>query len=362
MTDINKPQEGALDAAGAADEFVDEALQAQIRAAFDAVEPSEEAAARMRVNLLARELHTKNASSDLFKMPVPAAREAETVTKTYASPAIEAQESSASETDTGEGASETQEAKPKAKRPISPWKIVVPAAAVLAIVGIVIAVGPLAGILNPPAQEAAKDAQASSAVDAAYESVSEDALLDSTAVSSSASSSASSAANSASASSSSESSAAQAEASSAAAAGASSSSAQAEEAAQAQEEAASASSANEAGDASKATEAEEAADADAAEPEDAGSAEETQETEEENHARDYPDIKVFIDQEYRLVIDSRTPVAVELRGDYIADATAYNEGETASMSCTIFARTDTDETSLISYLGEEKYYPAHVVD
>ena len=351
MTDNKQPQGSDF---GAVDEFADESLQALVKAAFDALEPSEDAIARMRESLVAREAHTENASSDLFKMPVPAAREPFVPEKPKP-----AEEGTATAADNAEPAAETDAVKPKAKRVISPWKIIVPAAAALAAVGIIVAVGPLAGILNPPVQEAAKDAQATSAQPASEaSSESEEAMLDSAASSSSGASSAdaaksadaAAASSSSAASTSSDGSSAPTEEANAAASGSSSGAAQEEEAANAKEDAApeSASATNEA------AAAEESAESDA--PENA------QDAEEENHAEAYPDIRVFIDQEYRLTIDSRTPVAVELRGDYIADATAYNADETASMSCVIYARTDSDDTYLISYLGEEKYYPAHVLD
>ncbi len=301
--------------------FFDDELEAKVHAAFDEVEPSPEAADRMLQNLLTREAELGFFSEGPSVQPAP-------------------------------------------KRRIRPWQIAVPAAAAVLVLAAVLVAGPVLGLLpfGAPAAHNAEISSVSSAEEAeksaemAAES-SSSAAQDSSMNNASSSSGASSQGVSS--------------ASGAAAASASSSASisSAEDAAGASDSISSAAESAEFSatqDDAEAVEGAEPAAADEAATEDTA-AEETDQADEteppENYAEDYPDIVVVIDGvEYQLKIDSTTAAKANEVGEFAYDATAYDEEQTASISCAIYeSASESSDTYYISYLDEDTYYPALVV-
>lgn len=301
--------------------FFDDELEAKVHAAFDEVEPSPEAADRMLQNLLTREAELGFFSAGPTEQPAP-------------------------------------------KRRVSPWHIAVPAAAAVLVLAAVIVAGPVLGLLpfGAPAAQSAAPASASATDEAAKSA-------DMAATSSTMAAETNSMNNTNS------SSRENAQAGSSYSAGNISASVSSDMAVSSAENAAGAdSSLSSAAESSESTddsvEAEALGEAGSAAAEEASSPEEPEETEQtdeaeqtENYAKGYPDIVVVIDGvEYRLKIDSTTAAAADKVGNFAYDATAYDEGQTASMSCAIYEPAlESSDTYYISYLGEDAYYPALVV-
>lgn len=118
-------------------EFFDDELEAQVKAAFDGIAPSDDAQERMLANLLAYEAQVQGLTA---RGDVPSeSGEAEVSAK--AEVALEPEAEAIETKDATESVAKIVEM-PKTKRRVRPWHVLVPVAAVLAVVGVVVALSP----------------------------------------------------------------------------------------------------------------------------------------------------------------------------------------------------------------------------
>ena len=391
-------------------EFADEFLEAWLKGAFDPVEPSAEAQARMLDALLASEKKSQAAATLAAAAPAatlavaasaaeaaPVAPAAEATSAATApltneqrianavalaeaavrgtsvqepTEALAANEGASGPAAEGEAASDAAQivadarsSAPKAKRKIRPWQVAVPAAAAAALVAVVVLVGPLlVGSPAPdaPVESAADGAGMSSSMPSSnlYAGIADEEDLATTAAPEST---------------------AEQDVAVVGEAGDDDllssdmpSSVPVEELSSAAEDDAAAPDAAAEAEPAESEEAEER-ESEASEEESAEGAESTESDESSeggdageesanaSYPSDYPTIVVIIGDEYRLTIDSTTPASPDNLGNFVAEATAYNSDETASITCEIYESLDNEEVYLISYLGENVYYPSHVI-
>ena len=308
-------------------EFFDNELEAKLQAAFAEVEPSDEAAARILGNLKAREAQVQEqAAAQAAAMAAAQAAAALAAQRAaQASAAVPVEETKDPEAMSAEAAqiiAAAREAAPKPKRVIRPWQVIVPAAAVLVLGAVAIASGPL--LRNISLDHAGQQA----AQPAAVEATSEEAGKAANEAPSSAMGDAASSAT-----------------------GSAGSSAEPSAGIEEQEFGLAPSASAEA--ASSAGEDVLSEDLSAMDAEKSAAMEEF-------WARDFTAIEGDNGEAYSLVEGAASaPVtAASEVGDLVCAAVAYNAGETASVTCEIFASKNNPDEFLVSYLGEEVYYKA----
>lgn len=129
---------------GEADQqFEDAQLQSALKDAFDSVEPSAEAKERMLANLLTYEGQVQGTAVIDEGADDVAAIELSAKTEVAAEAGLEAVA-----VEGGEGPTAKVVEMPKAKRRVRPWQVLVPAAAVLALVAVVLVMGPLTNMFS----------------------------------------------------------------------------------------------------------------------------------------------------------------------------------------------------------------------